>query len=281
MPVYFPASTSYSMLELMDAVNRKLENFAVAAVDEDEGDGDAVIFRLSHDNVVDGSLVCTVDDVATTDYTMDYDTGVFTFDAAPADDAILYWSYTYKHWPDEDVGMAIQEAVQSLFPAFYVRDIDTSETTTTGTYEYELATIIEAVTGVWWRSSSTSPWKRLKQRRWSIEQDGTTKYLVLHDNPTTGYLKLGVIRRAAPFAATSEMLTTIGLPVTAEEPIVLYACWTLLNQKFAKRVRGDQAIATQGEGAALPDQFQRAISAFKYAYDASIGKNRMAPWSVR
>lgn len=236
------------------------------------GPTDAVTVTSAH------SLACTVDDVANTSFIMDFDTGWFQFDSAPADGAAIVWNYQYTHWSHDDIVAAINYAIDALYPAFYVNALDTSLATTSGTYEYTLPELTEDLAGVEWRPSSAHPWMRLKSRRWTVRRDGTTAYLQFRDNPTNGSLRLLIIRRGARMANDSDVLD---LPEQAEQPIVLHACWSLLTNELSKRVRSDQAVAIQGEGTPLPEQFQRAISAFRFAYDVAVRTNRMRPWSVR
>ncbi len=236
--------------------------------------GDTVTVTSAH------SLTCTIDDVATTSFIMDFDTGWFEFDSAPADAAELVWNYQWSYWTKDDIVDAIGYGIESLFPAFYVNDLDTSLSTVTGTYEYTLPSLTEAVAGVDWRATSTDPWMRLKLRRYSLKKDGTTTYLQFHDNPNSGSIRAILIKRAARLVDDTDTLADIGLPETAAHPIILFACYWLLTEKLAKRLNSDIAIATQGEGALLPEQLQRGIAHMKFLYEVVLQRNRMAPWSV-
>ena len=227
------------------------------------------------------SLTCTVADVANTSFTMDFDTGWFEFDSAPDDEAAIVWNYQWVHWSKDDVVDAINYGIESLFPAFYVNDLDTSLSTTSGTYEYELPELTEAVKGVDWRSTSTSPWVRLKRYRYDIVRDGTTAYLRFHNNPATGSLRVHIVQRAARLAEDSDTFADIGLPETAEHPTILFAAYWLLSERYARRLNSDIALATQGEGPQMPEQVRAGLAHIYFFYNMVVQKNRMAPWSTR
>jgi hypothetical protein len=228
------------------------------------------------------SLSCTVASVANTSFILDFDTGWFQFDSAPADAAAIVWNYQFAHWSKADIVAAINFGIDALYPYFYVTDLDTTTVSTvSSTYEYALPALTEVVTGVEWRESSSYPWKRLKLWRYSIRRDGTTGYLQFHDNPSAGSVRLSLIKRAARLVEDTDSTTDLGLPSQAEQSIIFFACWNLLTNELTRRVRSDQAVATMGEGVPVPDQFQRAISAFRFAYEMSLKSNRMRPWAVR
>ncbi len=227
------------------------------------------------------SVTCTVGGAASTAWVCDYATGWFEFNSAPADDAAILWNYSYTHFSADDIRQALNYGVDRLFPYFYVTDLDTSLSTTSGTYEYTLPAC-EVVTGVEWRSSSGDPWKRLKTSRWSVLNDGATRYLQLHDNPPDGFLRLHLVKRAGGFTADSDTLAGLGLPDRCASALVAHACLWLLDERIAARVQSDAAIANQGEGAAsVYYDFYRAHNVFSLLLETELNLKRMNPWSVR
>ena len=75
--------------------------------------------------------------------------------------------------------------------------------------------------------------------------------------------------------------TTCGLPARASHPIVSYACFYLLTQKVAPRIRSDVAIVTQGRGNLSPRQMNDAANSFYLRYQMQMTNYRMSPWSQR
>lgn len=59
-------------------------NFAAITSETASGDGSAVRFNLAQDDIVPGSVTCTIGTVANTAFSVDYDNGVVEFKTAPA-----------------------------------------------------------------------------------------------------------------------------------------------------------------------------------------------------
>lgn len=82
-------------------------------------------------------------------------------------------------------------------------------------------------------------------------------------------------------AVFSETLgSTCKLPDTAKDPIISYACYYLLTQKVAPRVRNDIAVVTQGRGVLSPRQMNDSAQAFAFRYQLQLAKAKMQPWGA-
>lgn len=284
-------STTFTDLE--ELVSWELSDHALAAAAQitvSDDDADTRKFRLPHSNTVVSAVY--IDDAIKTvdaDYTVDERAGIITFDSAPGEEAVIDAYYTYTRWHEDDIAVAVNDAAYHIFPAFYVYSLDTDDgaesattyTTVADTYEYEIRATTEHVAGIDWRPSSASPWRRLRRSRYSALRDGEVRYVRFHDNMGTGYFRVHAITRPAPFAADDDTMEDVGLPERAVRPIVLYACYRLIQMTLASRVRSDVAISTQGEGSVPPYEVARAANAYLVAYQAELERCRMAPWSTR
>ena len=268
-----------TLKELRDFVRQRLDDFALPYRHTETGDGNWTQVSLPHYPVVAESVSVTVDDVAET-VTAALDSGIVTFSSAPADQAVVLFAYSAYRFSDSEVNEAIGGAVDELYPHFYVTDLDTTLSTTSGTYEYTLPAC-EVVTGVEFRASASEPWMSVKARRYAVVRHGTTKYLKLHDDPGSGSLRLSLVTRPASFAADGDAIEDIGLPGRACGPIISYACWRLLNDKLAARVQSNAAVAVQEQGAATVLDYQRTINLFRIQFESELALKQMHPWSAR
>lgn len=76
------------------------------AIDSELGDGDTVMFKLSHNKIKTGSYTVEVDDdlqVETTDFTIDLDEGLVIFTTAPADQSNITIKYQYSAFREEEL----------------------------------------------------------------------------------------------------------------------------------------------------------------------------------
>lgn len=254
-------------------------------------DDDATLkFRLPHENVqVTAVYVDTVLKTPVTHYSVDEHAGIVSFVTAPGSGAVILVYYTHSRWHDDDIEQAVKDSVYHLFPAFYVRELHTDDggtpattfTTTAGTYEYAIRTETEFVAGLDWRYSDSYNWTRLRRARYSLQRDGTLAYIRFRDDMGSGFFRVHSIERPTPFVNSDDTMDEVGLNERAVRPLVLYACYRLINMTLASRVRSDVAITTQGEGGVPPYEIARAANAYLMAHEAELDRCKMAPWSTR
>lgn len=268
---------SVTLDELVASVNRELENKTYHGSAEVTGDGSASLFLVAPVGftVVEDSVSVTINDEATSEYTFDYDSGICTMNSVPTTAHTIHWEFDYVSFSETIVQSAIQAAVQAMFPAFYVTDVITA-TSDGETYEFELGDDVEFLTSLEYMGETSDRYYRRKRHRWEVYDDAGTKYLQFYLAPPAGTLRARVIKR--PSAITTD-LATAGLPERAADPIVSYACYHLLTQKMAPRIRADIAVATQGQGAVFPSQMRYAVESFNLRWQVQLAANRMPPWS--
>lgn len=104
-------------LELADPIKQ--------GFDKQFGDGETVVYKLAHSNIIEGSLQLSVDDaeVADEDYEIDLRTGVITFDTAPANDKEIEAKYQFTAFSDEELNNFLALDGNSI-PSVMVRCID-------------------------------------------------------------------------------------------------------------------------------------------------------------
>ena len=265
---------------ILDRVNQELRNYTERGifkhtVDTTEDDSLSV-FQLPHQNIA--TSAATINGTTAT-HTLEGDAGYITLATPAANTNVLLVTYTYRFWNDTMVKQAILSGVEALWEKFYVMATDETLSTVAGTYEYALPALSEVVRAVEWRASSSDPWKTLRGSRYTLFTNGQTKTLRFYENPTAGSLRLHLVKRVAPFAADTDLTGTVGLPDRAVEPIVNFACYKLIKELQAKRVRIDKAIATQGSGFLSPRQLADSASQYYLAYQVSLADRRMKPWS--
>jgi hypothetical protein len=352
---------SVTLANLIDAVNDELENHAMRGSSESEGDGETTAFivpPVGTTIIDDAKWSVYVDGVGTTDFTMDFDSGVCTFNGAPADGAVLLFIYNYVFWTDGLVTQAINAAIDNLFPALYVSTaytitsdgtsyeyampigpdnarktitaftvanpttvicashgfssgtivtISGSDSTPSADGDYEVTSIstntfsipinvtvagttgtasrppsTQFITAIDQRASATDPWKRLRRaKRYEVFHDEGTITARFYTAPSSGFLRAHCICRPTTLTASTDSIETVsGLPTRAKDAIISYACWYLLGQKLAPRVRSDMAVTTQNSGALLPSQMNYAGQSYLMRFQFQLASLRMPPWSM-
>lgn len=192
----------------------------------------------------------------------------------------LDWTYNYTHWHEEDIVWALYDAIYALSPDFYKQSV--IEITADGSPSYELVDDsdepVERVRDVSVSSDGTT-WERLSpQRHYRIERgelDAAT--LVLFNPESSGTIRVACTVRPRPLANGTETLADLGLPERAQRTIVLYAAWTLIEQRIIPRMRSDIAVVTQGEGVPTPYMLLQHSARIKALLDTELQRQHMRP----
>ena len=282
MTIYVPADAGPASLEsLIALVNSELENHTMYGSWQAEGDGTTTSFTVAPlaRYIVDNSA--WVVDAGGTEFTMDFDSGVITFDAAPALSVPLTAKFNHACWTDELVLQAVNAGINNLFPAFYVPKADTSIPLVADTYEYALPPETQFITAVETRADAAGAYTKMARSKYEWLSDGDHLNLRFFSAPT-GFMRVRCINRPSPLVEPSDTLeTTAGLPARAKGPIISYACWYLLTQKIAPRIRSDIAVNTQGVGTLSPRQINDGVQAWMMRYQLQVAANKMPPWMSR
>lgn len=277
-----PAQTGL-MENMMSLVNLELGNRMERGYATAVGDAVTSMFLVTPPFrylINDADFAITVNDVdASGDGSMDFDTDIWTFDpsAIPAKPASIMWMFNFVYWPDAQVFSAVNAGITMLFPEFYVPEIEdvTSDGSST---DYTLTTPnIEEVRSVRVASSGTS-YSRLRPDKYEADRDGSDVILHFASAPASGTMKVHLVTRQDQLASRDDSIT---LPVRAVPAIISYACYHLLNQSQAPRLRSDIAVATVGGGNLSPRQMNDASNSFYLRFQMSKAANRMRPWISR
>jgi hypothetical protein len=193
------------------------------------------------------------------------------------------WQFNYKHWSSSLVMQAINAAIDNLFPALYV-SITYTITSDGESYEYDMPVgteTVEFVTGIDSRASTSDPWKRLsRSRKYEVFHDESTITARFFSAPQSGELRAHCICRPTRLTAVSDDIESVsGLPTRAQDLIVSYACYYLLTQKMAPRVRSDVGVTTQGIGVLMPSQMNYGAQGYMMRFQFQLASMRMHPWS--
>ena len=264
---------------LLRQVDVHLQNYAFRghyAIVLDTSVDSATVIDLPHRNIVVDSVSVTG---TTLEPTLDYDAGILVFPSALPNGASLKVEYVYRYWSEEQVKSAIQNAVGSLYPAFYIYDV-AEVATNSSTYEYDAPRGTEVIRKVERKGSSDVSWKRVNTRRYEVNKDGMTQSLRFYVSPGDGKLRLHTIQRPLPFEADDQNFADIGLPDRAGVPVVFHACWELLKSQVGKRTRLDTAFTTQSGQQLSPRQLEDAAEAYRLAWTVELASRKMTPWSM-
>lgn len=276
-----------TLAQLKTRVNLEVENAPSVGTAEAVADGLAISFLIVPLNrtAVDNSVVSYIDGVQSADGTMDYSSGVYTFDTVPAAEKELTWGLEYCYWSEDVVEHSIYAALNSLFPQLYYSVVE--EIVSDGSsYEYSpLTTGVEFVVGLETSTTGGEPWNALRSRRFTTYQNGDTKTLRFFSPPPAGTLRLHLICRPGfipdptdppPVPANPDILN---VPDRAADPIISYAAYYLMSQKLTPRIRADVSAVTKATGGLSPRQMVDAANSLYLRHQMQLDQVRMSPWS--
>lgn len=275
-----------SLDNIQTIVENELENKAYHGTATATGDGETGVFIIAptgYNLIENTTSVFKNSEVLDegSDYTINLENGTISFQGIPEVGDELFFSFQYKSFSDSTLEEAIRAGVSAMFPAFYTTEIETA-TSDGETYEFQLDVNTEFVTKMEFKgTSSTDRYYTIKRNRYEVnrEWDGDAYLEVMsvhfYTPPPDGTLRVHTICRPYEFATGMW-----ALPERAQYPAASYACYHLLTQKMAPRVRADVAVATQGQGNVYPSQMNTAAQAFLMRFQFQLAGSRMPPWSV-
>lgn len=225
----------------------------------------------------DHSIVCTVDSVAETGFTADFDSGWIDFTAAPASGSEIIWSYHYNQYNDDDVLSAINVALAHIWAEVPKTTLDTTTiTASSSTYEYALPSDCARLVRVDSRSSTTQPYE--KENNWRVVENGATRYLYLFSAPSDGdTIRLHYVPEPTLFSYDTDTLTTVRLPERAKWAIIYLSCFYLCEQKLLPRARTNQFKNAEGVNVPKPYEVQRIAADFRGLAELEMRKLRLGP----
>jgi hypothetical protein len=272
-----------TLSSLITAVNTELENFTQRGSAEAVGDGAAGAFLISplgRQIVDDDTFAVYINGSLTTTYTMDFDSGVCEMDAVPTTSQTVSWQFNHVSWSDALVTTAINAGIENLFPSVYVQTSG-SVTTDGQTFEYAAPATAEFITKIESRASASSPFVGLKHKRYDLFYTAGAPWIRFYSAPAAGFLRVHYVGRPVPLVSASDGLLAVALiPERTQAPIVSYACYDLLTQKMAPRVRSDVGVVTVGTGVLMPSQMNYASQGYMMRYQLQLAAVKMSLWSM-
>lgn len=225
----------------------------------------------------DADFAFYVEDVLDNGGTMDFDTGVYTLtDAHNAED--LRWDFNYVYWTTAQKMHAVNAGIGMLFPQFY-NSVKEDVTTDGTTDEYTLtADGVEELRNLRLSTDGGATYSTMKRSSYELDIDGDDCVLRFFTAPAAGTARVYLVTRPVELATNESIMD---VPDRASAPIVSYACYHLLNQKQAPRLRSDIALATVGGGNLSPRQMNDASNSFLLRYQMQLEHLKMRPWRTR
>lgn len=273
-----------TLADLIDEVNDNLPNHAEMGSATQECDGLITRIHLpDHFLDDDGTLQVILDTTLLTelvDYEMNYaNSWCYLFADPPPDAPSVYTlTYRYRHWPLSLVRAKLNAGLRYLHPKFYaVEELVFDGNSTTKTFA--LAPTNGEVTGildVFDGDYRLTPMRDYRVNRGALESATLSCFTAPQSS-----VRVMVAKRIDSFPSDSSTLAELGIPERAKDPLVYYACWQLLNQKMAPRVRTDTVTPMATEGmATFNDQF-RTSQYWKVLLDTEMTSKRMRSWTKR
>jgi len=218
----------------------KLRRFArdlpITAGESFDGDASTTTFRLRNYPVLEEQYSIKISGTTTTAYTIDRDTGVITFDSAPASGSDnVTVNYKYAKLSDTEWLDVFNSVIQSLRFKIWADSTDSSTFTTVANQsEYDMDSIDSncfSIVGLWYRSSSNVDWT-------SISADTNVKYyreqnkIVLRPYlQVNGYaMKVRYLTNYSEYSATTE---TITIPTRYLKPIEYFCIAEFIDRLVA------------------------------------------------
>lgn len=270
---------SVSFVDLVDMVNLEIANRPIRGKASATGDGETTDFLISPPGYYvksNANLFALVSSEEAQIDSFNEFSGILILNEAPASGEQILFQFDYVSWPDTMVESAVNAGIQALFPSFYVEqsyetDIDGGST------EIALPDNLEFVK--WYDTKSGGRWVK-RRRDFELYTEGQNKVMYFFSPPPAGDIRVvGIYRHET--MSEGATLGDIGLPDRAMFPIVSYACYYLLTQKQAPRIRTDVAVATQGQGTLSPRQMSDASNSFFLRFQMQLASVKMPPWVQR
>jgi hypothetical protein len=261
-----------SLLDLIGAVRERVGDFTELHTLAFTGNGQKRRFRLRR-NLDEYSLVVTIDGEAAEPIAVDLLSGWITVDPAPASSSVVLCEFAYHKFSMSRVVEAINDALPPLFPQFYLHGADESMTTNGDELEYPLPRRCEVPTHLDLYKSG----RWVEVFNWDlVEKEDNPGVEVIHFRSSPGSYRMRVRYVARPylrFEKGDDLLSDVGLPGAARNPIVLWAGYQLLHGKIgADEVAEARSLRSQKTTIDATNAFLQAFMIAKQAV-------AMQPWS--
>lgn len=270
---------SVTLDDIAALVNMELGNSTDRGTARATGDAVTTDFQIAppfRTILSDADFLFYVDDVLDGSGAMDFENGVYSA-SQPHPGSELVWEFNYVYWTEAQVFAAVNAGVGMLFPQFYRTTVETI-TTDGESNEYTLTTPNVEELRYWSTSTDGVSYTGKKRSDVELDYDGEDTLVHFWSAPASGSAKLSLVCRPSELPTNESLLD---VPDRAASPIVSYACFHLLNQKQAPRLRSDIALATVGGGNLSPRQMNDASNSFFLRYQMQLEHLRMRPWRTR
>jgi len=267
-------------LQFINKIRVELKDFPRLRREKFDGDGDTTIFQVSDVPIKDGSYTVEVGGVAQveeTDFTVDKDTGEFTFTSAPDSGSdnvdIIYKSVKIR---DEDYLEIINDGIDYFRWKFWTKEIDDSTLTTTANkYEIDMSSltgILYVVRADYKTSSSATYWQAISGlTNWRYLTQSQKLRVDPPFSTSSLPLKFEYLKSITKGSTTS---ATLNIPTEWLLPYKYYVYSRYYERLVPEKIHDTSAVTTQP--AFTPAQATYNISAV-YMERAEKIANRIAP----
>lgn len=138
---------SVNLSNYIPRLRRQLEDIGDSEHEEFLGDGSAEEFYLTAAPIKTGSVSVYLDDIATTLWSLNYDTGQLIFGTAPSSNVVIKVFYTSYKWSDTELVEYLEHAIEEAETLY---DGETFTISDTAPYSYIDAAPTAAVLKLWY-----------------------------------------------------------------------------------------------------------------------------------
>ena len=262
--IYVPdLAGTVTLADLRSAVNRKLRNFLFWMDYTDSGDGTRRAFSLPASNIVEGSLTVTVDGVAATVGSADYDWGTGYLSTVPAQDSAVRYRYQCRLWDDDDVKDALNAGIRRFASRFAMEDTDSTIAVDGTSFEYAVPDTVGYISRIDILGTGATQYLKM-HNGWETFTTAGTKYVRFFVPPASNStLRLVHFRKPGFLSDAEDTLEASGhvLP-ESRDAVVFWACSVLLLDVVGARVSDANYTTTDSTNTIRLLDIQRASDAF-------------------
>jgi hypothetical protein len=290
--------------DLIDRVREALEDYGVTVTDRFTGDASTTIWQASNPPIQTSTDTVTLAGVPTTGYSVNYNTGQFTFGVAPGV-VTVQMQYTKVLYRDERILSVIGDAIRRMHPRVYKAgecyiagalnqwDYDLTSTTDVPIQTSFGSGIVQSdYVAATARTDLAKPQSRIHRAEYlGASTAGTTSWRPFTNfqrttaagwHTDTALMSGDVVKLiySAPCTPPTYTTDTIDVPDAYVDLPVWYALGILMSRKENVRARGDAYQATAAANANPPGTQGRASADYMALLNATLRDNPMRPMAT-
>lgn len=220
------------------------------------------------------SVTCSVNNVASTAWEMDFTTGWVDFDEAPPDAAVILWKYLYTYYNADDIKSALNHAVATVWNEVPAATIVTLEGVANKTYEYLLPSDCLRVTRV---DAGRHGSAYTLVHGWRVLEDGSNRTLYLYGVSDALTYRVHYIGAPGALVADTDTLGGIGIRNNAKWAVLYLAAAYLVESKLLPRSHTNRFFNAEGTNVPKVYEVQRIAGDYRALAELELRKLRLGP----